>query len=433
MANTSSQPLSLKFGGKLVTGRLVTNVNGDAEWYKGSDQFPTLKSNKSDNYTWNFVEAKSITNLRNLINTGTGTTVFATDNDLTKDFYGSNATSKKLNDARINTFKSTAGLNNLAAAKAAAVPGSGVTLPPQPEPLKLPDQSFADALSKGAISSKSRPKYENLQYPEKLSIQKQDTLKISVLEYKPKKDFSGLTFSERPTENRTILGSVILPVTSGISDSNKVNWGENSLNAFQATLANIALETVGGGAKAGVDATKQAIDKIAQNLPDAQKGLANYFAGKAVGVSGLLARTEGAVINPNMETLFNAPSLRPFSFTYRLSPRSQKESKTILKIIRMFKQSMAAQRNDNGLFLKAPNTYKLQFRNAKDEHKFLPKIKECALLSFDVNYTPENSYATFTDGSMVSYELTFQFQELDPIFNDDYTNLDNDKDLSIGY
>jgi hypothetical protein len=31
-------------------------------------------------------------------------------------------------------------------------------------------------------------------------------------------------------------------------------------------------------------------------------------------------------LNPNMELLFQGPQLRPFNFTFRLSPRDQKEA-----------------------------------------------------------------------------------------------------------
>ena len=40
----------------------------------------------------------------------------------------------------------------------------------------------------------------------------------------------------------------------------------------------------------------------------------------------------GAIVNPNMELLFNAPQLRPFAFTYRLSPRNREESVMVKKI-----------------------------------------------------------------------------------------------------
>ena len=117
-----------------------------------------------------------------------------------------------------------------------------------------------------------------------------------------------------------------------------------------------------------------------------------------------------------------------------MSPRNEPESKMIKKIIRMFKQSMAVQRSTSNLFLKTPNTYRLQFiTGGTTEHTFLPKIKECALTSFNVNYAADGTYATFDNTSPVAYQLQFSFTELTPIFNDDYTILDKDEDTNIGF
>jgi len=138
-------------------------------------------------------------------------------------------------------------------------------------------------------------------------------------------------------------------------------------------------------------------------------------------------------LNPNMELLFNGPQLRPFSFTFKLSPRSKKEAESVRSIIRFFKQGMSPIRTESNLFLKAPHTFQIQYLHKKEEHKFINKIKECALQSFVVNYTPESNYATFTDGAMVSYEIQMQFQELEPIFNDDYGNAANNTDTEIGF
>jgi hypothetical protein len=51
---------------------------------------------------------------------------------------------------------------------------------------------------------------------------------------------------------------------------------------------------------------------------------------------------------------------------------------------------------------------------------------------FMCNYTPEGQYATFLDGAMTSYEISMQFQELEPVFNDDYGN-GQIQDTEIGY
>ena len=143
----------------------------------------------------------------------------------------------------------------------------------------------------------------------------------------------------------------------------------------------------------------------------------------------MLARTEGNIFNNNLELLFKGPTLRPFNFQYKLSPRDQREARQVQKIIRAFKQSSAVQRTNSGMFLASPNTFKLEFINGRTSkvHEFLPKIKECALLSVGVDYMPENSYMTYEDTSMVAYSLTLAFQELLPIFNDDYEANDTEQ------
>ena len=37
-----------------------------------------------------------------------------------------------------------------------------------------------------------------------------------------------------------------------------------------------------------------------------------------------------------------------------------------------------------------------------------------------VNYTPNNNYATFKNGAPVAVELSLSFRELEPVFNDQY-------------
>ena len=130
-----------------------------------------------------------------------------------------------------------------------------------------------------------------------------------------------------------------------------------------------------------------------------------------------------------MELLFKGPALRSFTFSWKMSPRDQKESIEIAKIIRMFKQSMAPQKTDAGLFLKAPSIYKLTFNQGTGRHKFLPRMKECALNNCAVNYTPDGSYMTYDNAAMVALEMSLSFQEMEPIYNNDMSHSDD----SIGY
>ena len=285
--------------------------------------------------------------------------------------------------------------------------------------------------SGGGGGGGARTSYPTLRYPETLNVN-QDKLRISILKFEGRKFAGGkLAFADRSAWKPRSIGSVTLPVPTAVSDSNSASWGEDKMNAGQMMASNIAMKAIGG--EGAVDATKEGID-AAKGIgsDDVKDALKQYFVGQATGVKGILARTEGKIINPNMELIFNSPQLRDFSFTWKMSPRSEAESIVIKKIIRMFKQSMAPKKTEAELFLRAPNTYKLQFIHAatRKEHDFLPLIKECAMTGFNVNYTPDGNYATYRNSAMVAVELSFTFKELEPIFNNDYTN---DGDSSIGY
>ncbi len=272
-------------------------------------------------------------------------------------------------------------------------------------------------------------------YPEDLGSTKQDVIKFSMLKYKP----SGLKFLEpgpssgrTGTKDREIIGTVVLPIPSGISDTNTCNWGENSINALEAAANAAAFQGITKGIGEGVKEAGESLTKI---LADSgtKGGLAALFTASAVGSPGgaVLSRTQGSVINPNMELLFNGPTLRPFSFLFKMSARSAKEAEQIIGILNFFKRGMSPIKTESNLFLKAPHTFSIRYldRRGKDsknkdtDHPYIGRIKECALQSVVVSYTPHGEYATYTNGVMVSYEMQMQFQELEPIFNNDYEGL----------
>jgi len=280
----------------------------------------------------------------------------------------------------------------------------------------------------------TRKSFPDCVYPLDLGKTKQDVIKFTMLEYVPK-DFSQTTFafSDR-SEDRKGIGTVILPIPGGIQDTNSVEWSGQNMNAIDAELARLALSGITGGANKFFSTLQQQADAIAKNNSEVGTAAAAAFAGAATGTGGqLLTRTTGAVINPNLELLFSGPALRTFSFQFKLNAREAAESKEIVKIIRFFKQGSAAQKSKSHLFLKSPHTFAIQYLHRGPEgepNPFMNKIKECALQSVAVNYTPEGNYATFDDGAMTSYELTLQFSELEPVFNNDY---ENDNDTTIGF
>ena len=281
---------------------------------------------------------------------------------------------------------------------------------------------------------------DGLIYPKDLRANKrnQDFVEFKIYEYSPRKLSTTNTqqagIEDRtPTTKRNHKGIIVLPIPGNIQDSNGVEWAKGDINPLQAEVAAAALGFISGGENSET-VTKNFKEKIMNSkvLGDAKTVTANLFTARATKTKGLLSRATGAVINPNSELLFKGPKLRTFNFSYELSARDEGEAKIIVSIIRAFKQASSVQKSETRIFLGAPCTFKIRYMNANnEEHKFIGKIKECALTNIAVNYAPAQ-YSTYIGGYMTKYNLTLQFQELEPVHNSDYDK-DNKNMDSIGY
>ena len=266
-------------------------------------------------------------------------------------------------------------------------------------------------------------------FPTGIDNNGQDLIEFASLKYSPKTVGATGTVGTS-MDNKTVTGRVILPIPGGINDNNSVDWGSANMNAAEMAAAALTLSGIEGGGEGFTKQVGQTAKDIKANAGQIKEALGKTIAGQVTGTGQqLMQRTTGQVMNPNMELLFNGPSLRSFGFTFKLSPRTPKEANNIVKIIRLFKEKMAPVKTDGNLFLKSPDTWRIKYlTSGRNTHKYLNRFKECAMMSTTVNYTPDGSYATYSDGSMVSYQLTLNFQEIEPVFNTDYKNIQG-----IGY
>lgn len=279
----------------------------------------------------------------------------------------------------------------------------------------------------------------NYRYPLTKLDSSDDYLKITILEYKPP-GFVPTSGFALPTagelsgyETSTPKGTIILPIPDDVKDSNGVTWGNSSLGPIQALAAAAGESFI----KNPGDVIKNAESSMGKILSASQTGTAQKTAqavGISFGISKLLGGNEstnnftsryaGAVFNSNIELVFSSVNLREaFTFGFDIVPRSQKEAQQVKDIIRAFKKHSAAKKSigaATGLFLKAPEVFKLEYMNGTRPHPYLNKFKICALQSMGVNYTPSGTYATYADAAPVNMTLTLSFKELTPIYSEDY-------------
>jgi len=306
-----------------------------------------------------------------------------------------------------------------------------------PNDVSASAKTIAEAVQQEVVKG-TRKKFTNVKYPVKLETKTQDCIKFSILEYKPRTLSLGKQFQNirllSVEKIKNSIGSITLPIPGSISDRNSVDWGPDNMGNLQSAFGAKAMQILtGSDAKGSDDEVKSQIDAA---VGGDQKLLEAIIAVKAtesaINASNIMARQYGAILNPNLELLFNSPSLRDFTFQFRMTPRDPDEAKVVKTIISYFKQAMAPQRSSSVILLKTPYVFGIQYLTNDTDHPYLNKFKECALTQCSVNYTPDNTYSVYEgEPSMTAYEMTLTFQELEPIFNDDYG--DSDPVSSVGY
>ena len=318
-------------------------------------------------------------------------------------------------------------------------------------PQSLPPETQA-AVTQGYKNAATPPVIQTLRYPYKKLTDSDDYLVIKVVKYKAPGISSGADNFSFKTSTQSLQNNIktpeaiiLLPIPQNVQDQNAVNWGDSSLNAFELAGAEVVGDVIKGGnfAKALYGAGSEYLNKImasavSGNLQDQTTGLFSAAAlqtlGANVQTSDIVARTSGQVLNPNMELLFKGVSLREFAFEYDLAPRDGNEAKEIKKIITTLKRAQAARTSsDNsagsGLFISAPRVFQLQYMSGNKKHPFLHSFKPMAMKGMAVNYTGSGNYSVYGDSTPVHMKISMNFQELNPIYFEDYS----DKDIGVGY
>jgi len=294
-------------------------------------------------------------------------------------------------------------------------------------------------------------------------------------------DFPSIITNGLPsgTPKEKAIGLVKLPMPNSLADSNNVSWGPDSLNALTAAVASgvmgasddaikrvvqfiensgdrnlvqnlgAALGQIGGFLGDQIQSAGSGLNQVSESLQKGNSSL-NILGRSVIGSSllnflqqgvtaeSILSRGAGLVPNNNLALLFNSPTLREFTFSWKMSPRSHEEAIRVNNILRFFKQGMAPKKGMKSksggasFFLGTPNIFDIHFKTSRkkgegynqlfNRNDSVLRIKTCACTGAAVNYTPEGMWNAYEEGQPVAITLTLRFSELEPIYDTDYDN-----------
>ena len=232
-----------------------------------------------------------------------------------------------------------------------------------------------------------------------------------------------------------ISNRCILPIPQDLSTEIKQNWEAKSFSAI-----GVAAIKAAEGDLSRIPETIENSDVLQAAQAAIKASVLNTIPGVGgnISLNDILGATRGLIINPNAEMLYDSPDLREIGMTFKMIARNKWEAIEINSICNWFRTASlprwgageSVDPNDligkdadelvsGDNFLRVPYLCKFTFMRGSSPHPYLAQYKPCAVTGIEVNYTPDGTYATYTDGSPVATELRIRFAETKLIFQQD--------------
>ena len=132
--------------------------------------------------------------------------------------------------------------------------------------------------------------------------------------------------------------------------------------------------------------------------------------------SHLLSITKGEIYNPNVELVYEGPSLRDYTFTFNFAPKNEADAAAACEIVREFKMYSAASLT-GGNKLEIPHIWHINYAN-----DYMGKFKPAACMDVNVDYNPGLAmHMNFPSGMPIITSMSLSFREVEFVFRQDHS------------
>ena len=251
----------------------------------------------------------------------------------------------------------------------------------------------------------------------------------------------GTFFSNTQSKTKAnVKERVLLPIPANVNyqDNPKYNEGSGIAGKILPSLAKqIANDASAGNIASTLQAAASAGSQgIVMSILDKLPGLGG-------GAAQFTQNGFGKILNPYVEQVFGGVGMRTFNFNWKLVPRNDAETRAIKNILQVLRgrslpdyaAKLGLSSNSGSLdsgnisdrWLTVPHVFRLHWKNGDNGQRIdsLPKIKPCVMTDIQINYTPDNIWATYEGANPVAYDMTLGFTETEIITSQEV--------LALGY
>ena len=216
------------------------------------------------------------------------------------------------------------------------------------------------------------------------------------------------------------VGSILLPIPEDVADQTSININNVDLGNLRAImeLGSKGIDAVQSitSVESGAEVIKAAVNKF--NDANASSSISQKIA-MTPGVMDVFSAgrqlaelTGGVVRNPHTSALFTGVALKPYTFSWRLSPRNEDEANSMMDIIKEFKyRSLPSYFNaapTSRFALKYPELVTVSFEGTDA----LPNVNFAFIENISISNFP-NGPSFFKDGKPIEVNISVSLRETD--------------------
>jgi hypothetical protein len=209
-----------------------------------------------------------------------------------------------------------------------------------------------------------------------------------------------------------------LPLPSNLRETQSVSYSNKNLGPMMGAAAD---EISNVGQALGSNMTTQTLGSMFGSLSNIATGAAAEAYQRATSgtVGNAISAVTGLAVNPYQTVLFESPTFKKHSFSWKFIPRDENESNIIRDIIKLMKyHSSPGVLASNAVFFSYPEMLLIQFY---PKQEFLYSFKPCVIDSITVNYAPNGPSLYKRTGAPTAVEITLNLTEIEMWTKLDYT------------
>ena len=209
---------------------------------------------------------------------------------------------------------------------------------------------------------------------------------------------------------RTIRDTIAIYMPQTLKFNMAAEYGPAEIGGVLGSLAKIK-DAFNAGEFFGADT-----GAIAQQAGKLVTGLSSFATGGlGAGLNASIQRRTGIAPAAMTEMIFNGIDYRNFSFTFKFTPRTRKESDVVNNMLHAIKDAMLPAKYGTGSSIaafKVPHEFVIRFMKGTSINPYIDQIGLCACVGVDIDYGSDK-FSTHPSGDPVSIDATLQFRELE--------------------